>query len=60
MDSDPESMDLFFLLGMLPGGISPRELDHLWHKITQVSKKSDDMESKKYDKESVAVKSVYS
>ena len=22
-DSDPESMDLFYLLGMLPGGIAP-------------------------------------
>ena len=26
-DSDPESMDLFYLLGMLPGGIAPSDLD---------------------------------
>ena len=32
-DSDPESMELFYLLGMLPGGISPKELDILWAKI---------------------------
>ena len=33
MDSDLESMDLFFLLGMLPGGISPKDLDELWLKV---------------------------
>ena len=26
-ENDPESMDLFFLLGMLPGGVSTTELD---------------------------------
>ena len=38
MDSDIESMDLFFLLGMLPGGISPKDLDELWLKVESVSK----------------------
>ena len=32
-DSDPESMDLFYLLGMLPGGIAPQDLDFLWQRI---------------------------
>lgn len=32
-DSDPESMDLFYLLGMLPGGIAPHDLDFLWQRI---------------------------
>ena len=38
MDSDIETMDLFFLLGMLPGGVSPKDLDELWHKVTSASK----------------------
>ena len=31
--SDPETMDLFYLLGMLPGGISPKELNEIWSKV---------------------------
>ena len=34
-DSDPESMDLFYLLGMLPGGIIPKDLDGMWSKIVE-------------------------
>lgn len=33
-ESDPESMDLLLLLGLLPGGISPKHLDYLWGKVT--------------------------
>ena len=41
-DSDPESMDLFLLLGMLPGGVSPSDLDYLWRKVTDVVKLHDE------------------
>ena len=33
VESDPESMDLLFLLGLLPGGISPDDLDYLWGRV---------------------------
>ena len=29
-ESDPETMNLFYILGMLPGGLSPDDLDCLW------------------------------
>ena len=28
-------MDLFYLLGMLPGGIFPKDLDYMWDKIVE-------------------------
>ena len=36
-ETDPESMDLFFLLGLLPGGVSPSDLDHMWRMVTHNS-----------------------
>ena len=33
-DNDPESMDLLYLLSLLPGGIIPEDLDLLWAKVT--------------------------
>ena len=41
-ENDPESMDLFFLLGMLPGGLSSTELDLLWNKVLALRKSRDD------------------
>ena len=38
-ESDPESTDLLDLLGLLPGGISPVDLDYLWGKVTKQSRK---------------------
>lgn len=32
-------MDLLYLLGLLPGGISAADLDLLWGKVTQQSRK---------------------
>ena len=40
-DTDPESMDLFLLLEMLPGGVTPTDLDLLWKKVTELTKKFD-------------------
>ena len=40
-DTDPESMDLFLLLEMLPGGVTPTDLDLLWNKVTELTKKFD-------------------
>ena len=40
-DSDPESMDLFLLLGLLPGGLTPSDLDLLWKKVTELSRIND-------------------
>ena len=33
-ESDPKSMQLFFLLGLLPGGIGVDDLDKIWILIT--------------------------
>ena len=33
-------MNLFYLLGMLPGGISPDDLDYLWKKVNVNTKAS--------------------
>lgn len=33
-ENDPESVDLLYLLGLLPGGIRPKDLDYLWGKVT--------------------------
>ena len=38
-ESDPESMDLLYLLGLLPGGIKPNELDYLWIRVSQENRK---------------------
>lgn len=38
-ESDPESMDLLYLLGLLPGGITSNDLDYLWGKVTDQNKK---------------------
>ena len=38
--SDPETMDLFYLLGMLPGGIHTKELDHLWNRVLEYKEQS--------------------
>lgn len=27
----PQAVDLFCLLGLLPGGVTERDLNHLWH-----------------------------
>ena len=34
-------MDLFLLLGMLPGGITPSDLNGLWKRVTEISKAHD-------------------
>ena len=38
-ENDPESVDLLFLLGQLPGGINPEDLDYLWLKVTKQNRK---------------------
>ena len=38
-DNDPESMDLLYLLCLLPGGISHDDLDYLWNKVMQEHRK---------------------
>ena len=38
-ESDPESVDLLYLLGLLPGGINPTDLDYLWGKVTKQNRK---------------------
>lgn len=37
-ENDQESMELFFLLGLLPGGISNFELDELWVEVQKAMK----------------------
>lgn len=37
-DSDPENIDLLNLLALLPGGIRPGDLDHLWSNVTKKSR----------------------
>ena len=32
-------MDLLYLLGLLPGGIRPDDLDYLWGKVTLENRK---------------------
>ena len=44
-DSDPESMELFYLLGMLPGGIAPKDLDKLWAKIMEYKNQNRNMKT---------------
>ena len=39
-ESDSESMNLFYLLGMLPGGIAPDDLDKLWEQVEDRFKES--------------------
>ena len=38
-ESDSISMQLFFLLGLMPGGIRFEDLDEIWVLISQVEKK---------------------
>lgn len=38
-ESDPESLDLLFLLGLLPKGVNATDLDYLWSKVTKQSRK---------------------
>ena len=45
-ESDPETMNLFYLLGMMPGGITPNELDCLWKKIKECRSTTKTMEMK--------------
>ena len=33
LDTDGESADLFFLLGLLPGGLIKSEIEHLWQQL---------------------------
>ena len=44
-ENDPESMDLFFILSMLPGGVTPAELDLLWSKHNQLKTIKDAIDS---------------
>ena len=38
-ESDPESVDLLYLLALLPGGINPADLDLLWDKVRRQNNK---------------------
>ena len=37
-EKDPENIELLHLLALLPGGISPDDLDNLWGKLQEVTK----------------------